>query len=79
MTKVRHDRMMWFDIETSDSDKNLSHAALLEVGITVTDEAGRIVSEKNFVNQLTRLDQEKIYRWTKRRSTAGLWKCSKCT
>jgi oligoribonuclease (3'-5' exoribonuclease) len=55
--------MLWFDIETSDSDENAPHAALLEVGITITDDSGKIISEKNFVNQLNSAQLEKVSQW----------------
>lgn len=63
MTKIRDNRLLWFDIETSDSNENLPHSVLLEVGITITDSSGRLISEKSFVDELTRYQREHISEW----------------
>ena len=60
---IRSDRLVFLDLETSTSDENLPEAAILEVGLTVTDLSGRIVSEKSFVAPLTNYQKEHLYTW----------------
>ena len=60
---TRKDRLVWLDLETSTSDETDPRAALLELGLTVTDISGRIISENNWVMRLTEADRSSIGVW----------------
>lgn len=62
MTKIRHDRLLWLDLETSCTDENATEALILEIGLTVTTFGGQKVSEKNIVNSLGMKGQY-MHRW----------------
>ena len=63
MSNVRTVRLVFLDLETTTTEPNDPVAAILEVGLTVTDIAGRVVSEKNFVNWMPDYHRERVTGW----------------
>lgn len=63
--KIRDDRLLWIDIETSDSDENAPHAALLEIGLTITSSSGQkwLDSETSFLLEPNDRQLELLYQW----------------
>lgn len=62
---VYPDRLLWIDIETSDSDEKAPHAALLEIGLTITSFSGQTWnnSSQNFLVEPNDRQRELLYRW----------------